>query len=735
MMLEERRLVDQVLAAEEPCIGAVFCSYTFDPAYFEEHVLRSVLRLTGDPEQDAARYHEEARRALQEVPVACIIDASVRAPGRRLPYDLHLVRKRTFHPKVYLILYEMEARLAVGSGNLTKSGLEQNTELFFTRKLQYGDGADAAILRDISEFLGECLVLSGASGAQLALNQVREALTARLRGAPLQDLEQGVEAKVVSSFGGPLLDQLGSSIHTAAKITRVGVLAPFFEQDDLAVSNPDEGMSTVLTRLLALRPSSGAILDIGVPWDDAPLAVANAEKLDVLDEGIGALWVWRKRDASEGKSVESMDHFVLTGASAKRVEVTNGAGAPARYDRAVLEEAIEAHRLWKARRPTVHAPKAILRKLAEGHEVQLWLHPANELDVSGRALRRLLHAKAILITTEHNTQSYTYALIGSANASQSALGRGVAQGGNVETGILCRFDGEVTIRDLLRSLVNYSIDAVELLERDSPVAQPDLSAWVDEVVHDAAARTLTIKWKTEGPEGLGAWVMTYLEREIAQGNGAGSGTQEVGEFDLQSASAEVTLVANGSQWHLPIRVVDLSALPVNPHLAGVGLRELLALLGRRVGTGRLGALREQRGGVGVSSVLDAIFGGEGFGPTDVFKAWWGSVEDLASASTVAAFRHRLIGRMGVMTAWRHLRSVPEDLLSRDEAWVYGCELLKELKGLQIPQGPDANPKRVLLNDALTELAADLDQLAPVNGQGWLDAVARFYGVGGQRVGA
>ena len=56
MKLEARRLVDQVLASETPCLGAVFCSYTFDPAYFEDHLLRALLRLQGDPEEDGVRY-------------------------------------------------------------------------------------------------------------------------------------------------------------------------------------------------------------------------------------------------------------------------------------------------------------------------------------------------------------------------------------------------------------------------------------------------------------------------------------------------------------------------------------------------------------------------------------------------------------------------------------------------------------------------------------------------------
>jgi hypothetical protein len=129
-------------------------------------------------------------------------------------------------------------------------------------------------------------------------------------------------------------------------------------------------------------------------------------------------------------------------------------------------------------------------------------------------------------------------------------------------------------------------------------------------------------------------------------------------------------------------------------------------------------------------VLDAVFG-EGFGPTDVFKAWWGAVEDLQAAATVSAFRHRLAGPTGVRTAWRHLSDVPDGVLSRDEVWVYGCELLRELRAVELRPGPDAETKRALLADVVTELGEDLERLAPSReSHSWLSVVSRFYGIGG-----
>lgn len=152
------------------------------------------------------------------------------------------------------------------------------------------------------------------------------------------------------------------------------------------------------------------------------------------------------------------------------------------------------------------------------------------------------------------------------------------------------------------------------------------------------------------------------------------------------------------------------------------------LLGRRVGAERLATLRAQRGSAGIASVLDAVFG-EGFGPTDVFRAWWGAAEDLKLAATVAAFRHRLIGPTGVRTAWQHLQAVPDEALSRDEVWVYGCELLRELRRIELQVGPDTKTKEALLADVVTELGADLARLAPsARSHAWLSVVSRFYGI-------
>ncbi len=167
MKLEQHQVLDR-LAEDARCLGAAFTTFTFDPAFFEQHVLAAVLRVGADPDEAAAAYHEQALAALQETPVVCFVDGNQRPSGHQLPYDLREIRDRCFHPKVTLLLYEARARLSVGSGNLTRPGLGGNAETFFLRDLDYAAPADAAILREVAGFFRALDQRASTSGAQTA---------------------------------------------------------------------------------------------------------------------------------------------------------------------------------------------------------------------------------------------------------------------------------------------------------------------------------------------------------------------------------------------------------------------------------------------------------------------------------------------------------------------------------------------------------------------------------------
>ena len=148
-----RRTALECIESQDPCLGAVFCSYTFDPIFFESHVLRTILKLQSDPDEQLPEFLREGLKALQKIPVACFVDASARTPGQRLPYDLRLVSERVFHPKLALLVHDKHVDLLLGSGNLTRGGYGDNTELWFPRKLRFDEANDAAALRALLDFL------------------------------------------------------------------------------------------------------------------------------------------------------------------------------------------------------------------------------------------------------------------------------------------------------------------------------------------------------------------------------------------------------------------------------------------------------------------------------------------------------------------------------------------------------------------------------------------------------
>lgn len=722
-------MLDRVLSAEEPCLGAVFCSYTFDPTFFEEQVLHTILRLRSDPQESPAQFLQEAREGLQASPVVCMVDAEARQPGKRLPYDLYLVRARTYHPKVYLVLYASHARLAIGSGNLTKAGFGQNTEAFFVREVSYGDSAGSALLRVVARFLDRSFELTGVgqSSERSQYQDVRAALEARISGVP--EPRGPSRFAIATSFDGALLAQLGEVLPKEGRIRRVGVLAPFFERDDEGAASLDDGMSGAMGELLSLRPSEGAIVDIAVPWDDAPVAPppTNAHR---LEDGVGKLWAQRiESEAGEGST--TVEYFVIRGLGPKRVEVETGDGLLRRLERDRLEREVKERRLWPVLSVRAHAPRTIVSRIAEQRELRLWLHPTTSLTDRGRPQRRGLHAKAVFVTTEHRGRTSTTALIGSANASRAALQRSVSEAGNVELCVICRFEGEVTVHDYLPSLVRASLDDVRLEERAILSRHVDLSAWIVDAVHDPRKETLTVYWSDRGPDGLGEWVLRYGEKAIAEGEGPSHAPTMVPGFVLAAGNAEIVFAAAGREWSIPIRVSDMAALPSSPGVPPLGLRELLALLGRRIGSERLRELTIERGPEGVGTLLDAVFG-DGFGATDVFRAWWGIAEDLRLAATVPAFRQRLEGPTGARAVWALLRDDTEQL-SSDEKWVYGCELLRELRRVDLGANADATTKGELLAALQADLLRDLDALVQGSAElpPWLPQVMRFYEVGGR----
>ncbi|MCY1061836.1 hypothetical protein [Nannocystis sp. SCPEA4] len=703
----------ECLESQEPCLGAVFCSYTFDPLFFEAQVLRAVLKLQCDPDEQTLDFLREGRAALQKVPVACFVDATARTPGQRLPYDLRLVRARVFHPKLVLQVFANHVSLLLGSGNLTRGGYGDNTELWFPRKLRFDDPDAVAAIDELLQFLIGVESLGGAPSSQLAL--IRAAIAARLPAdrKPLA----GRTFKVLHSMHAPLLPAFLELIPRDAEIVRLGVLAPFFERDDQDAANTAEVQSLVHHILLARR-SDRAVIELGFGWQGGPMGPPVT--VPEIDAGLGQLWVHRVPG-----DPPTIEYFTPVRYTGKTLRYRDQKAKERTWAREQVEEALAARQVYPATPLVAQGPTRIVAALAAQRELRTWLLPTQRFDEE-RLVRRQLHAKLLAITTERRGVTATYVLVGSPNASGRALLH-PPPAGNVELAVALVFEGAWELPDLAPELVACPPDQLQLIEPSFPAAGVDLGRWIADAVHDPRARELRVTWaESPAPRPL-AYRLSYLDQLLSQGAEQPQGEVLFSHFDLRPTSCELTLEVAGDCFSVPIRITDLSALPVDPIEVHYGLAELIALLGRRIGRDRLRHVAAQAGPRGTRTVLETIFG-EKFTPTDIFRAWRNIAAELCEEHlSLAAFRHILLGPIGIGCVWQRMREAAGGDLGRETVWFYGAELIKTLREVQISADPDAPAKRAELQRFITELSADLESLVPdIRGRPWIEPILRFF---------
>ncbi|MCR9161596.1 MAG: hypothetical protein ACE37F_35475 [Nannocystaceae bacterium] len=705
------------LAAEEDCLGAVFLTYGFDPSFFEEHVLRAVLRLSSDPLEQPVRYHDEALRRLQVTPIAAFADAGERQAGRRLPYDLLDVHTPVFHPKLALLVYEEFARVHIGSGNLTFGGYGTNEELFVTLDLHYDEPQDVATLGSLLGSVERLTSLARTKGSQYAL--VRDEV-----GRRMPELSASAEAPVqwVDSTREPLLSQVLGLVPRGATVERIGLMAPFFERDDAAAA---ESMNSVFGQLREFAgPDAG--LDIGVLWDNPPVQPeAHTVK---LEDRLGSMWAWRSNDEETGEPF--VEYLVPTKIGRKRLHYTDQWGDPDTWSLEGVKDAIEEQTLWPVCAPVIFAPAAALASAETSFgSMQLWLHPSTRL-VDGRPLHRPLHAKLMTIQYAVDGAPETLVVIGSANASRRALLRSTDKGGNAELCLVMRIRKPLRLPDVAENLVAYARVHTQVQEREFPELSPNRGLAILDATYDASEKTLRVEW--DPTTDLPAWALKYRGATIAEGAGVPSSPTVVTGFELHRESAELLLVVGADAFPIPILVRDLVALHVGPGEGLLGLHDLLVLLSRRIGHERATMLAEQRATPGApDDALEEAFG-SGFGPTDVFKAWWTVVEELAARETsVAGVRIRLDGALGLSAVWTRMLEAAESNgpYAPEVIWFFGAELRRELKSVAFADDAIGAKKRELVQTFLQNLDEDLGRLTSAGGtEPWMQRVRAFYGV-------
>lgn len=703
------------LAFDGHCFGAAFTTFTFDPAFFENHVLAAILRLSTDPDDASAAYHDEALAKLQDTPVVCFVDAKMRAPGHQLPYDLREIRGRLFHPKVALLLYEGFARLSVASGNLTEAGYGRNAETFFVHDLRYDDSDHVAVLREVAAFFTILDELAAGKGQQTA--GVLEALARRIDGVVASDTPPFLFVHTEAATG--LLERVLALLPPNAKITNVGLLAPFFERDD---PDPAEDVSSVLMALARLA-GKGASLDLGVSWEEAPLARTSAEPVAIRD-GLGSLWALRTR-SEDG---EALEYFVPVDVTAGNYRCDRN-GRSRLLPRADLDKAVADGTAWHVGRPRVFAPEGLVKaaRAAMG-EVREWLYPTPQL-VDSRPIDRPLHAKLLTIGFRTGSKQRTLVLVGSANASRMALLATPASGGNVEACVAFVLEGEEALNDLAPALVRC-IAPVEWKERTFAIPPPLPSIpFVDEATFDPRTETLTVTWLAKDRT-VAPWTLRYQGAELARGTTAPAQPTVVTAFRLAASSCEVVVAAHDGECTFTIVVDDLAALPVGHAAKPLELRDLLALVGRRISIERHNTIQARHGAAMIDATLTSLLG-EGFAPSDVFRAWWTVASDLAAdGMSVAGFRLRLLGSIGAAAIWSRLRemaNVPASGIRPEEAWFYGAELRRALRVTAPAPGPDHAAKRGVLDDFVETLTTELGTIEPSGAdRAWIANIVEFY---------
>lgn len=710
-MIESGRVLDR-LSSEQPCIGAIFTTFGFSPAFFEAHVLRSILGLTSDPVEQPQRFHSEALRTLQETPVAVVVDAGQRQPGRRLPYDVLEVSEVLFHPKSALLLYADYARLMIGSGNLTWSGYGKNTELFVTYDLYY-NSSDAQLLREFDEHLNGIESLVRHSGSQLSL--IRSQLQRCIADAPKTQTDQ--PAALLDSTKSSMMDQFLKLIPDSVKIDHIGMLAPFYEQDD----SSEIDASSVFGALQHIF-ASDVSLDVGVIWDNAQ-GQRDTSSIELKD-GLNQLWAWKDGEGED----RGFEYLIPSAVHETRLDYQDTKGKSRRVDLDEAECAIEDGELRVLAPPLAYAPRQSLNAAMDVYEnVNIWLHPRWRWS-KGRSEQRPLHAKLLTVTYRQNRKRRTLVLIGSANMSRRALLQKAGRGrGNVELGIAFVVNGLVSLDDFLPELVKVPIDLLQLEERTFPKSETNWSLVINSVEYDPKSRVLKIIWD-ECASKLSNWSLRYNDRGLLCGSEPPQAEVLVRDFVLQPTTAEIILRVDGKDFSVPILVTDLVALPAFTSGGALELKDLLMLLGRRIGREKALAIGKRASKGKDDGKLIERFGRD-VSPTDVFKAWWATAEDLADPElSLLGFRLRIEGALGLADAWKCIvETARKDAMNKTEAWFYGVELLQELTRIEIDDSPDLDEKLKVLDNFTNVVRADLEEIAPEDvGRNWVKTIRTFY---------
>jgi hypothetical protein len=188
-----------------------------------------------------------------------------------------------FHPKLFVVAGEEEARVAIGSGNLTVAGWHANAETWTVLRADADGGPDS--LRDVSAFLRGLVEspISLSAGTDAALTRVADGLDRLPADQPGPEL--------LDSLTQPIAEQLPPSDEPV---------------DDLVLYAPfhDAALDGVRDLLERLSPSSWTVFV-------QPDTVVDGPALERLIEERGGhlSWISRRIEQADGGSVSDSRYW------------------------------------------------------------------------------------------------------------------------------------------------------------------------------------------------------------------------------------------------------------------------------------------------------------------------------------------------------------------------------------------------------------------------------------------
>lgn len=206
--------IDMLEAHDAPCAHVLCATYNFDPAFFENYLLRHVGAFA---EAERVTVLADARE------VAGVVADGVAAQANRR-YLLHGVDagRGRFHAKFVLSVSEDEARLTLGSANLTESAWFRNLELVDTYEATPDAPDPEGVFSGVLAFAEAAIARTRTRSAARSVRGIRQI-------APWLGTT-GTRGTLLTSVDGPLLDQLIDRVRAAGeRVESIEIMSPYFD--------------------------------------------------------------------------------------------------------------------------------------------------------------------------------------------------------------------------------------------------------------------------------------------------------------------------------------------------------------------------------------------------------------------------------------------------------------------------------------------------------------------------